>query len=267
MSRHDAYCTACFHRLQPDIPQWRFPNSKLLYCKKYIGSMIRQYYWNKCMICWDTGDIIFFDCGHGSCATCWVECRKTYRETHGAPAHCPLCKKGPPILTKKHEASSDDKLFILGAAALLGISQAAVSDGDIDQQVSSDTPHPVQHGQTHGGSGCDHEIAPHVLSPDQSHPDRSTAKSPELLTYISASTQVPGQLHRAPTIIIGNQVFIDLTLVDDDDSSSMTSLTRVERNSTNTKFSTHNRRRSLSQRKRTKRILGTAAAEDIIVID
>ncbi|KAH6988771.1 hypothetical protein BKA56DRAFT_611069 [Ilyonectria sp. MPI-CAGE-AT-0026] len=99
------------------------------------------------------------------------------------------------------------------------IRQSTVSNGDIDQQVSLDTLDPVQHGQTHRGSGCDHEIAPGVLSPDQNHPDRSTANSPEFLTHESTSTQVPGKLHRAPTTIIRNQVFIDLTLVDDDPST------------------------------------------------
>ncbi|KAH7110806.1 hypothetical protein B0J13DRAFT_661683 [Dactylonectria estremocensis] len=29
MPSQDAYCTACFHRLQPDMPQWRFASSKL----------------------------------------------------------------------------------------------------------------------------------------------------------------------------------------------------------------------------------------------
>ncbi|KAH6970447.1 hypothetical protein BKA56DRAFT_622139 [Ilyonectria sp. MPI-CAGE-AT-0026] len=169
----------------------------------------------------------------------------------------------------KHGVSPDDNKFISafrGATALLGICQSTVSNGDIDQQVSLDTPDPVQHSQTHRRSGCDHKISPGVLSPDQSQPDRSTANSSEFLTHESTSTQVPGQLHRASTTIIRNQVFIDLTLVDDD-PSSMGSLTRKERKPTDTEFSAYTNRRGLLRRKRTRRVRGTVAVKDIIVID
>ncbi|KAH8659404.1 hypothetical protein BGZ61DRAFT_485859 [Ilyonectria robusta] len=227
MPSHNAYCTACFHHLQPDLPQWRFPNSKLLtspklYCKKYIGSMIQQYHWNECMICWKTKDLAFFDCGKAR---------------------------------KRHLSTGADMI-----KAMVLVRRAGLSI------VSLDTPDPVRHGQTHRRSGCDHEISPGVLSPDQSQLDRSTANSSEFLTHESTSTQVPGQLHRASTTIIRNQEFIDLTLVDDD-PSSMGSLTRKERKPTNTEFSTYTNRGGLSRRKRTRRVRGTVAVKDIIVID